>query len=167
MRGIEGRRVRLIYQKLGERFGVKWGKRNYNPEQWDESDSINQCLSSATACLYGISEAAILAAGYSPAIGFVHVGKPRSFVFDIADLVKFETVVPVAFAVAADQVADPVRAVRLRCRDLFRQSKILDRLIPLIGEVLDAGGLEKPAEQGVVGPAFEEKTGSGDAGHRG
>ncbi|POZ40390.1 subtype I-E CRISPR-associated endonuclease Cas1, partial [Salmonella enterica] len=33
----------------------------------------------------------ILAAGYAPAIGFVHTGKPLSFVYDIADIIKFET----------------------------------------------------------------------------
>ncbi|MDI5821544.1 hypothetical protein MJI95_22790, partial [Salmonella enterica subsp. enterica serovar Kentucky] len=42
---------------------------------------------------YGVTEAAILAAGYAPAIGFVHTGKPLSFVYDIADIIKFETVV--------------------------------------------------------------------------
>ena len=42
----------------------------------------------------------MLAAGYAPAIGFLHTGKPLSFVYDIADLFKFETVVPEAFQVA-------------------------------------------------------------------
>jgi CHAT domain-containing protein len=41
-------------------------------------------LSSATACLYGLSEAAILAAGYAPANGFHHRGKPQSFFYDVA-----------------------------------------------------------------------------------
>jgi len=50
------------------------------------------CLSAATACLYGITEAAVLAAGYAPAVGFTHTGKPLSFVYDIADIVKFDTV---------------------------------------------------------------------------
>jgi hypothetical protein len=44
----------------------------------------NRCLSSATACLYGLSEAAILAAGYAPAVGFHHRGKLQSFVYDVA-----------------------------------------------------------------------------------
>jgi hypothetical protein len=44
---------------------------------------------------------AVLAAGYAPAIGFLHTGKPQSFVYDIADILKFETVVPEAFRVAA------------------------------------------------------------------
>ncbi|WP_246047821.1 hypothetical protein [Hankyongella ginsenosidimutans] len=47
-----------------------------------------------------MTEAAVLAAGYAPAIGFLHSGKPLSFVYDIADIVKFDTVVPVAFQVA-------------------------------------------------------------------
>jgi len=47
--------------------------------------------------LYGLAEAAVLAAGYATAIGFLHTGKPLSFVYDVADIFKFETVVPVAF----------------------------------------------------------------------
>jgi CRISPR-associated protein Cas1 len=64
-------------------------------------DVVNQCISAATSCLYGISEAAILAAGYAPAIGFIHSGKPLSFVYDIADIIKFDSVVPKAFEIAA------------------------------------------------------------------
>ncbi|CAM2070591.1 type I-E CRISPR-associated endonuclease Cas1e [Sulfidibacter corallicola] len=169
LRGLEGKRVREIYRDMAARYGIPWGKRNYDPKDWDGSDRINQCLSSATACLYGLSEAAILAAGYAPSIGFVHVGKPRSFVFDIADLVKFESVVPVAFAVAAKKSKDPVREVRLKCRDHFRKAKLLGRLIPLIDEVLAAGGLDVATieQAGVVGPAFSDEKGLGDAGHRG
>jgi CRISPR-associated protein Cas1 len=62
---------------------------------------VNQCISAATSCLYGITEAAVLAAGYAPAIGFIHSGKPLSFVYDIADIIKFDTVVPKAFDIAA------------------------------------------------------------------
>ena len=67
---------------------------------WDSADVANRCLSAATACLHGLGEAAVLAAGYAPAIGLLHTGKPRSFVYDIADLWKLETVVPEAFRVA-------------------------------------------------------------------
>jgi CRISPR-associated protein Cas1 len=80
---------------------VVWKARTYDPGAWDAADIPNRCLSAATACLYGLCEAAILAAGYAPAIGFLHRGKPQSFVYDIADLYKFETVVPVAFSIAA------------------------------------------------------------------
>src|SRR3546814_12895442 len=64
LRGIEGARVRETYKLLARRHGVKWKQRNYDVKDWDAGDLPNRCLSAATACLYGITEAAILAAGY-------------------------------------------------------------------------------------------------------
>ncbi len=168
LRGIEGVRVRKMYELLARQFNVQWSTRNYDAETWGSGDLANCCLSSATACLYGLSEAAILAAGYAPAIGFIHTGKPQSFVYDIADLFKFETVVPVAFRIAARKPSEPEREVRLACRDSFRQSHLLDRIIPAIDDVLSAGGLEVPeAPPESVEPAIPNKEGIGDAGHRG
>jgi len=168
LRGIEGVRVRKIYEVLAQQYRVEWNARRYDQNEWDKADIPNRCLSSATACLYGISEASILAAGYSPAIGFIHTGKPQSFVYDLADIVKFETVVPIAFATAAKKPDKPESAVRYACRESFRKTKILKRLIPLIDEVLDAGGLERPkAETPESAPmAIANKESIGDVGHR-
>lgn len=167
LRGIEGSRVRKIYKDFAHKYGVEWKSRKYDQNQWDASDIPNRCLSAATACLYGISEAAILAAGYSPAIGFIHTGKPQSFVYDVADIFKFDTVVPAAFKVASGHTSNPERDVRTACRDLFRQEKVLKKLIPTIEEVLAAGEIEKPLEPaGVVPNAIPNKRQIGDAGHR-
>lgn len=146
LRGIEGSRVRSMYAQLAQRHRVTWNRRNYDQSDWHAGDLPNRCLSSATACLYGVTEAAILAAGYSSAIGFLHTGKPLSFVYDIADLVKFETVVPAAFRVAGRKPHNPEQAVRHACRDAFRETRLLQRLIPLIEEVLDAGEPETTTE---------------------
>jgi len=168
LRGIEGVRVRKMYELLARQYKVNWKRRNYDHNNWGSGDVPNRCLSSATACLYGICEAAILAAGYAPAIGFIHTGKPQSFVYDVADIFKFETVVPVAFRIAAKDPFDPERSVRLACRDVFRQNKLLKRIIPTIEEVLAAGGLPVPkAPKESVAPAIPNKEGLGDAGHRG
>lgn len=167
LRGMEGARVRKTYQLLAKQYGVKWHGRRYDPTQWDASDVANQCLSAATACLYGITEAAILAAGYAPAIGFLHTGKPLSFVYDIADIVKFETVVPAAFRVAARNPPMPEREVRIACRDAFKQTRLLQRLIPMIEDVLAAGEIEPPPPAPeAVPPAIPEPSSVGDAGHR-
>ncbi len=167
LRGIEGARVRKTYELLAKRHGVKWHGRRYDPKDWQAGDVANQCISSATSCLYGVTEAAVLAAGYAPAVGFLHTGKPLSFVYDIADILKFETVVPIAFRVAAKKPASPDRQVRLACRDLFRQEKVMKRLIPLIEEVLAAGEIEPPAAPpDAVPPAIPEPEALGDAGHR-
>jgi CRISPR-associated protein Cas1 len=168
LRGIEGARVREMYKRLAAKYGVEWRARNYDVDSWDAGDLPNRCLSSATASLYGVTEAAVLAAGYAPAVGFIHTGKPLSFVYDVADVFKFETVVPVAFQVAAKKVGNPEREVRLRCRDIFRQTRLLERIIPSIEEMLAAGEISPPEpapEQ--VGPAIPEPKALGDAGHRG
>lgn len=167
LRGIEGARVKRTYQLLAQKFGVKWSGRAYNPEDWDVSDLPNRCLSSATAALYGVTEAAVLAAGYAPAVGFIHTGKPLSFVYDVADIYKFDTVVPAAFQVAAADPPNPERAVRLACRDIFRKTKLLERIIPDIEEMLAAGEVPRPeAPEDAVGPAIPNPEGLGDAGHR-
>lgn len=167
LRGIESARVRGTYKLLAQQYQVNWQARNYDRNKWDAADIPNRCLSAATACLYGITEAAVLAAGYAPAVGFIHTGKPLSFVYDIADLYKFDTVVPLAFRIAAKSPAEPEREVRLACRDLFRSDKLLGRIIPLIEEVLAAGGINPPeAPPESVPPAIPNPESHGDAGHR-
>ena len=158
LRGIEGKRVKLAYGAIAERFGITWAGRRYDRQNWSAADLANRCLSVATRCLYGVSEAAILAAGYSPAIGFLHTGKPLSFVYDIADLFKFDTVVPAAFQIASQQPQSPERAVRQLCREMFRKSRLLKRIVPTIDEVLAAGGVPMPAviKPGQVPPSFDD-----------
>jgi CRISPR-associated protein Cas1 len=172
LRGIEGARVRELYKTLARVHGIEWKARQYDRDDWDAADIPNRCLSAGTSCLYGLCEAAILAAGYAPAIGFLHRGKPLSFVYDIADIFKFESVVPTAFSVAgriargANSVA-PERQVRVACRDTFRRANLLERIIPTIAELLAASGLEPPddAPEGQE-PALPVPR-SGDDGHRG
>ncbi len=172
LRGIEGARVRETYALLAQQHGVIWRRRSYNPKDWEAGDIPNRCLSAATACLHGLTEAAVLAAGYAPAIGFLHSGKPLSFVYDIADLYKLNTVVPEAFRIAGRHAKGkldmaPDRAVRLACRDMFRQTGLLTKIIPQIEEVLNAGDLPRPEPpRNAIGPAFPDDKISGDEGHR-
>lgn len=167
LRGIEGARVRQTYKLLAQRYGVKWHGRSYDPKDWEKGDVVNQCISAATSCLYGITEAAVLAAGYAPAIGFIHSGKPLSFVYDIADIIKFETVVPKAFQIAAINPAQPDREVRLACRDIFRSEKLTAKLIPLIEDVLSAGEIELPQPApDMLPPAIPEVESIAEVGFR-
>lgn len=167
LRGIEGARVRKTYEILARQYGVEWHGRRYDPKDWAKGDIVNQCISAATACLYGVTEAAILAAGYAPAIGFIHSGKPLSFVYDIADIVKFEAVVPEAFNIASKRPLKPEKDVRIACRRIFRQSKLLKRLIPLIEDVLAAGEVIPPSPPAdSQPPAIPEPVSIGDEGHR-
>lgn len=173
LRGIEGVRVRTLYRQIARLHGVDWDGRRYDPAAWSDADIPNRCLSAATSCLYGLCEAAVLAAGYAPAIGFLHRGKPLSFVYDIADIFKFETVVPAAFKVAAGAAHNGQRGamlerqVRIECRDAFRRSNLLERIIPTIGELLAMSGLQAPSEAPEGQPPALPEPNSGDDGHRG
>ena len=134
LRGLEGVWVRNRYAELAKLHQVDWRGRNQKL-----SDPANRAISMATSTLYGITEAAILALGYSPALGIVHTGDPRSLVFDMADTVKFRTVVPLAFEMAASHGEDKDLSgmVRRACRDLFVKEKLLELLVDIIQEVIE------------------------------
>ncbi len=127
LRGREGARVKRIYRDQAERVGIEWSRRSYDPEDFNDSDLVNQALSAATACLYGIVHAVVVALGCSPGLGFVHTGHVRSFVFDIADLYKAEIAVPVAFEIAAQQPEDLPAETRRAVRDAVHDGAILRR----------------------------------------
>ena len=141
LRGMEGIRVREAYARASRESGVPWSGRSYDRKDWRSTDPVNRALSAANSCLYGVCHAAILSVGYSPALGFIHTGKQLSFVYDIADLYKVELTIPLAFRTAAENPQDLERHVRLQCRDVFRESRLIQRIIPDIRHALgDAGG---------------------------
>lgn len=137
LRGMEGVRVRDAYAEAAETYGVAWHGRRYDRKKWYKADPINRALSAANACLYGLAHAAIVSAGYSPALGFIHTGKKLSFVFDIADLYKTEISIPLAFQVTAESPKDVSNRVRLACRDTFREKRLLKRIVPDMDALLD------------------------------
>lgn len=129
LRGREGARVRRAYREAAERHGVTWKRREYDPEDFDSGDVLNRALSAASAALYGVVHAVVVALGCSPGLGFIHTGHQRSFVFDVADLYRVEMAVPVAFSVAAsaDDFEDIGAEVRLRMRDAFYGGQLVVR----------------------------------------
>lgn len=136
IRGMEGARVRKAYKELSLKLGIEWSGRTYDQSNWNYGDPVNRALSSANACLYGVVHAAILACGFSPAIGFVHTGKQLSFVYDIADLYKTEISIPVAFTIVRESDQDVERRVRYALRDAFKQMKIMKRIIPDLKDLM-------------------------------
>lgn len=137
IRGREGVRVRDAYARFSRETGVPWKGRSYDRNAWKEADPVNRALSAANSCLYGVCHAAIVSAGYSPGLGFVHTGKQLSFVYDVADLYKAETTIPVAFRVAAQSTSNIERDARLACRDIFEERRILARIIDDLQTILD------------------------------
>lgn len=167
LRGMEGARVRKIYAGLAEKYGVDWRGRNYDRSDWDGQDAANRALSAANSCLYGACHAAILIAGYSAALGFIHTGYPLAFVHDVADLYKMEVAAPLAFRLASEvpHLASSKgleMRVRHALRDDFRRVKLLERLIPGIESLLEAGeGMDGPPEE--IGGCRKQTTRPEDA----
>lgn len=144
IRGREGIRVREAYARASRATGVPWTGRSYRRDQWGSADPINRALSAANSCLYGVCHAAIVSAGFSPALGFIHTGKMLSFVYDIADLYKTEVTVPIAFQCVAEGETQLESRVRRACRDAFREGRILTRIVP---DIMRALGLEETAAE--------------------
>jgi CRISPR-associated protein Cas1 len=136
IRGKEGIRVREAYAKASRETGIEWKGRSYKRDSWAATDAVNRALSSANSCLYGVVHAAIVAAGYSPALGFIHTGKMLSFVYDIADLYKTDITVPIAFTATAAGTEKLESRVRHGCRDKFYNDKLLQRILPDISKAL-------------------------------
>lgn len=130
IRGHEGVRVREAYAALARETGVAWSGRAYRQGDWGAADPVNRALSAANACLYGLCHAAIVATGFSPALGFIHVGKLLSFVYDVADLYKVEVTVPVAFRVASAGTSKIETRARRACREAFVKARLLERIVP-------------------------------------
>ena len=146
IRGMEGARVKSAYQRLAQEAGITWVMRLYDPNNWAKADLPNRCLSAATAALYGVVHAALISVGYSPALGFVHTGKPLSFVYDVADLYKLDVVVPIAFQVAAEKNANAEREVRKRCREVFYKTHLMMRILPDVSKALSVNDDEEEAD---------------------
>ncbi len=139
LRGREGARVRDTYARASQETAVAWSGRSYKSDEWRTADPVNRALSVANSCLYGVCHAAIVSAGYSPALGFIHTGKMLSFVYDVADLYKTEVSIPIAFRAAAEKAAPMEGVVRRKCRDAFVDNRLLQRIIPDIDRALGAG----------------------------
>lgn len=139
IRGKEGVRVREAYAELSRSTGVPWNGRAYRQGDWSAADPINRALSAANACLYGLCHGAIVATGFSPGLGFVHVGKLLSFVYDIADLYKVDVTIPAAFRAVRAGATNVEGRVRRMCRETFYEEKLIERIVPDLQRLFGLG----------------------------
>lgn len=133
LRGIEGSRVKEIYPNIASQHGLIWKGRT----QVGANDPLNYAISTANAALYGIVEAVVVTMGYIPSIGFIHTGDARSFIFDIADCLKFNSVVPLAMKIASESRDNIEMRTRHACRDLFARERVPERIVSIIATVME------------------------------
>lgn len=139
LRGREGSRIRSVYRRCSKEYGIPWSGREYRPDDFNNATPVNQALSAGHVCLYGIAHSVIVALGCSPALGCVHTGHERSFVYDIADLYKAETTIPLAFEVANENPEDVGAVMRRRTRDVVSSTHLLETMVRDIKFLLFGG----------------------------
>ncbi|BCL18337.1 type I-E CRISPR-associated endonuclease Cas1e [Streptomyces tuirus] len=147
--GREGRRVKECYRAQATRTGVAWRGRRYVPGDFSSGDAVNQAVTAAAQCMYGIAHAVVTSLGCSPALGFVHSGHELSFVLDVADLYKTEIGIPLAFDVAAQDEEDVGPRTRRALRDRINATSLLDRCVDDIKRLLLPEAAD-PADRDVV-----------------
>ncbi len=138
MMGMEGHRVRAMYQKMAEKYGVGWKGRSYVPGKMTLSDVTNQILTATNAALYGILCSVVHAMGFSPHIGFIHSGSPLPFVYDLSDLYKEYLCVDLSFALTREMAGVynkhvVSKAFRERVIDMDLLSKCAKDITDLMG----------------------------------
>ena len=136
LRGREGARMKRVYTAESERTGVEWNRRSYSPGDFGAGDHINRSLTAANAALYAVVHSVVASLGCVPALGVVHTGTDRAFVYDIADLYKAEVAIPAAFDSVASDAVDPAVEVRRRVRDSIVSSRLLRRIVADVHELL-------------------------------
>ncbi|AGE37470.1 type I-E CRISPR-associated endonuclease Cas1e [Corynebacterium urealyticum] len=129
LRGREGSRMKRLYAEEARRTGVAWDRRRYDPNNYDSSDPINQALTTGSAALYGIAHAVIVGLGFVPALGVIHTGTDRSFVYDVADLYKAEVSIPAAFNAVASGTENVGPMVRRLVRDAVVEKRLMPQMV--------------------------------------
>jgi CRISPR-associated protein Cas1 len=139
LRGMEGLRVRRLYEENAERHGVGWKGRQYTPGKFELSDLTNQLLTASNTALYAILNSCILAMGYSPHIGFIHSGSPLPFTYDIADLYKADLCIDLAFSLTREMAGvynrhKAAASFRERVRDMGLLARVGGDIASVLGE---------------------------------
>lgn len=131
---MEGYRVRALYEKKAQEYGVGWKGRSFIPGKFELSDITNQVLTASNAALYGILSSALHSMGYSPHMGFIHSGSPLPFVYDLADLYKEDLCVDLAFSLTLEMAG---KYNKHKVAAVFRQRVIEIDLLGKIGQDIE------------------------------
>lgn len=137
MMGMEGRRMRDLYEQKASEYKVGWSGRSYVPGRFEMSDLTNKMLTSANGRLYALVSSCVSAVGLSPHLGFIHSGSPLPFVYDLADLYKEHHCVDLAFSLTQEAAGRYERELLLvRLRERMIASKLVETICKDMFDVL-------------------------------
>lgn len=141
LRGIEGKRIKKVYESLAQQYGVEWKGRKFDRNNPEKDDTINKAINHATTATYAAAQIAVAVTGTIPQLGFIHESSGRAFALDIADLFRSTISLPIAFQ-AAKQISERKgKKVESQTRKLagktFQKENVIPNMIDQIKEMLD------------------------------
>ena len=141
LRGIEGRRVKEVYRRLADQYGVEWKGRRYDRSNPESTDVINQAINHSATAVYAAARIATAAIGAIPQLGFIHESSGRAFSLDIADLFRSDVTLTIAFRAAKRCIQRDDPDVESHTRRLaaktLRKDDVIPEMIDNIKRVLD------------------------------
>jgi CRISP-associated protein Cas1 len=164
LRGMEGARLKRMYELTAQRYGVPWRGRRYDRNNPNAADIPNQAINHAASAVEAAAAIAVASTATIPQLGFVHEDSGQSFVLDIADLVRHDVMLPIAFGAARQAMGNPGenidRLVRTRAAETFNKEQVvaglIDRIKALIGPPAVAADAP-PAEAAEPLPVAKER----------
>ena len=140
LRGMEGARLKRLYELTAQRFGVPWNGRRYDRANPNATDLPNQAINHAASAVEAAAAIAVAATATIPQLGFVHEDSGQSFVLDVADLVRHDITLPIAFGAAKHVMKhrddNLERVVRTKAAEQLTNAQVISRLIDHIKSLL-------------------------------
>jgi CRISPR-associated protein Cas1 len=141
LRGMEGSRMKRVYENLANQYGVEWEGRRYDRNNPDSNNAINKAINHAATASYAAARIAVAVTGTIPQLGFIHESSGHAFALDIADLFRSSTTLPIAFRATKRYEQGRGRNIESTTRKLagrtLRKDNIIPDMIDQIKEVLD------------------------------
>ncbi|CUI16746.1 hypothetical protein PNK_1129 [Candidatus Protochlamydia naegleriophila] len=140
MRGIEGVRVKEMYNQLAKKYQINWCGRKYDRSNPGAADLPNQSINHAATAVEAAATIAVAAIGAIPQLGFIHEDSSNAFILDVADLFRHNFTIPIAFEAVKElergNGSDIDRQVRKHAGKVFKEKKLISQMITCIKDLL-------------------------------
>jgi len=142
LRGIEGKRIKKVYEGLAQQYGVKWNGRKFDRNNPEGDDTINKAINHSTTATYAAAQIAVAVTGTIPQLGFIHESSGRAFALDIADLFRSTVSLPIAFQAAKQLTGNKGDDIESQTRKLagktFQNDNVIPNMIDQIKTLLES-----------------------------
>ncbi|MHB1777995.1 MAG: type I-E CRISPR-associated endonuclease Cas1e [Acidimicrobiales bacterium] len=148
LRGIEGSRMKEIYKRIAQQYGVQWDGRRYDRSDPMSASPANQAINHAASAVEAAAMVAVACTGALPQLGFIHEDSGNAFCLDVADLYRDTFTLPIAFSAVRESEArgEPLeRCVRRAGGKAFRRQQLIPTMIERIKELLDVDDSHRDA----------------------